>query len=58
MAAKSNRPVQLYTAPTPNGWVPAILLEEFKVCAHNQNYDISINEPISLQAVYGSPDYE
>ena len=31
MATESDKPVVLYTAPTPNGWVPAVLLEEFKV---------------------------
>lgn len=31
MATQSSKPVVHYTAPTPNGIVPAILLEELKV---------------------------
>lgn len=32
MSASSDKAVVLYTAGTPNGYVPTILLEELKVC--------------------------
>lgn len=32
MATQTDKPIVLYTFPTPNGVVPAILLEELKVC--------------------------
>ena len=39
MAANTDKPVVLYTAPTPNGWVPTILLEELK--ARRARFDAS-----------------
>ncbi|GJE87135.1 glutathione S-transferase [Phanerochaete sordida] len=39
MAANTDKPVVLYTAPTPNGWVPTILLEELKETYGSPDYD-------------------
>jgi len=40
MAANSNKSLILYTAPTPNGWVPTILLEELKAVYGTPEYEI------------------
>ncbi|KAL5479044.1 GST2 [Sanghuangporus weigelae] len=39
MAAKTDKPVVLYTAPTPNGWAPQILLEELKTTYGGPEYE-------------------
>lgn len=39
MATNTDKPVVHYTAPTPNGWVPAILLEELKAVYGGPDYE-------------------
>ncbi|EJD05221.1 glutathione S-transferase [Fomitiporia mediterranea MF3/22] len=40
MATQSNKPVVLYTAPTPNGWPQSILLEELKAVYGGPEYEV------------------
>lgn len=42
MATQTDKPIVLYTFPTPNGVVPAILLEELKVRPTVETADASV----------------
>lgn len=42
MATQTDKPIVLYTFPTPNGVVPAILLEELKVSSTVEAADASV----------------
>ena len=56
MAAPSDKPIVLYTADTPNGIVPTILLEELKVCCTSATRRLTDVHPSRLRQCTAAPN--